>query len=566
MSRRIACQLAVLAILAGPDLGVGGTRAASADFVLHHGKIVTVDRGFRISEAIAIRGNRILAVGSDRDIEALAGPGTRAIDLQGKTVIPGLVDSHLHAMIGAANEFAAPMRDVRSVKDIQTVIAQRVARAAPGQWISASGDWHESQLLEGRLPDRHDIDGVAPNHPVLIPRGGHVVVVNSRALALAGIGRSTPDPDGGIIVRDAATGEPTGVLMESATALVRRLVPVLTHEQRVRGLKLFGAKLSALGVTAIVEPALSTDELSAYTELRSHRQMTTRVSALLWARSLGDVKRLSPTIAAFADDAWLRVAGFKMGIDGGVEGAYLHEPYEIVEGEQNHSDFHGKLMLPPGGEDELRSMLLEAAGNKLQVQVHVVGDAALDRLMPLVGKVSEAASLGELRWVVVHAFLPTDDALKRIKDLGLYITVQDHPVGLGHNMIRYWGRERAARAIPIRRILDEGIPVGGGTDAPVVDYSPFVSMWWMVTRRTLPNERLLGPDQSISREEALRVYTMGSARVKFMEDRIGSLEPGKLADLVVLSEDILSVPVDRIRHITSVFTMVDGKVVHDLIR
>lgn len=560
MRSKVLLWAAALALLVRADIGLS---AEHADYVFRHGKVVTVDADFRIAQAIAVRGNRILAVGTDQEIAALIGPRTRVIDLAGRTLVPGLIDSHLHASMGAANEFAVSLRGVRSIADIQARIAQRVAQVKGGEWISASGDWHESQIEEGRLPTRHEIDAVAVNNPVIVPRGGHVAVANSRALALAGLDKNSVDPAGGVIVRDKER-EPTGVLVEGpAVMLVRRFVPALTDAQRVRGLELYTAKLRAAGITAIVDPGATPADLAAYAELRRTGKLQLRVSTLLWARGLADVQTLAPTITSFNGDDWLRVAGYKTGVDGGIEAAYLHQPYEIVPGEQENPQFVGKFLLPPGGEDEFKRMLLQAARSRLQMQVHVVGDAAVDRLVAVLGEVDREISIAELRWVIVHAFLPTPDALKRIKELGLYVTVQDQPVAMGHNMVRYWGQERAARAIPIRSMLQAGIPVGGGTDAPIVDHSPFVSMGWMVTRATLPKGDVLGAQEAISREDALRAYTIGSARIKSMEDRIGSLEPRKLADLVVLSQDLLSVPPDDIRHIRSVLTMVDGKVIHD---
>lgn len=555
----LAC-LGVLACVLQPQAGLAGE---SSDYVLRHGRIVTVDSAFRVQQAIAVKQNRIVAVGTDAQIDRLIGKQTRVIDLAGKTVIPGLVDSHLHATFGAANEFAVSLSGVNSIADIQARIAQRVAQVGRDEWISASGDWHESQIKEGRLPTRYEIDAVAPNNPVLVPRGGHVAVASSRALALAGVDSNTPDPQGGVIVRDGA-GELTGALVEGAAMmLVRRLVPALTQEQRVRGLESYTTKLLKQGVTSIVDPGMSPADLAAYAELRRTGKLQLRVSALLFARSLVDMQKLTPDIAAFANDDRLRVAGFKSGLDGGVEGAYLHAPYRIVPGEQEDPTFVGKLLLPPGGAPELEDMLRFAGRNKLQVQVHVVGDAALDRLLDAVSSVADEVSPSELRWVVVHAFLPSAAAIERIRKLGMYVTMQDQPVALGHNMLRYWGEERAARAIPIRSMLAAHIPVGGGTDAPVVDPNPFLSLWWMTTRATLPRGDVLGAGEAISREDALRIYTLGSARTMRMEDRIGSLEPGKLADLVVLSEDLLSVPAQRIRELRSVLTMVDGKIVHE---
>lgn len=559
MSRNPLGWLCVL----GLALQAHAHEADTADYVFRSGKIVTVDADFRIRQALAVKGDHIVAVGTDEEIDGLIGRHTKIIDLAGRTVIPGLIDSHLHATFGAANEFVVSLNGVESVADIQARIARRVAQVKADEWIATSGDWHESQIEEGRLPTRREIDAVAPNNPVFIPRGGHVAVANSRALALAGVDKNTADPEGGVIVRDG-TGEPTGVLVEgSAVTLVRRLVPALTQEQRVRGLEIYTAKLLSAGITSIVDPGMTPPDLAAYSELRRTDKLQLRVSALLFARTLADMQKLEPAITAFPNDEWLNVSGFKLGLDGGVEGAYLHEPYRIVAGEQDNPAFVGKLLLPPGGAVELRDMLLFAGRSKLQVQVHVVGDVAIDRLLDAVNQVDGEVHPGELRWVVVHAFLPTAAAIERIKDLGLYVAMQDHPVALGHNMIRYWGEDRAARAIPIRSMLSARIPVGGGTDAPIVDPNPFVSMWWMVTRATLPKGVVLGAGEAISREDALRIYTMGSARIKRMEDRIGSLEPRKLADLVVLSEDVLGVPPERIRHIRSLLTMVGGKIVHD---
>jgi hypothetical protein len=560
MRRSLLACLGLLGLFLQPQLSAA---RETADCVLQHGRIVTVDPRFSVFQAIAIKGNRILAVGSDEEIAALANTHTRVIDLKGKTVVPGLVDSHLHATFGAANEFAVSLKGVTSIADIQARIAQHAASLKADEWIAASGDWHESQTQEGRLPTRHEIDAVSPNNPVFIPRGGHVAVANSRALTLAGVTRDTANPDGGVIVRDAA-GEPTGVLVEgSATGLVRRLVPPLTQEQRVRGLEIYTTELLRAGVTSIVDPGMSPPDLAAYDELRKSGKLKIRVSALLFARTLTDMKKLAPLITTFADDDWLRAAGFKLGLDGGVEGAYLYAPYKVVAGEQDDPAFVGKLLLPPGGAAELEEMLRFAGRSKLQVQVHVVGDAALDRLLDAVSNVAAEVSPRELRWVAVHTFLPSAVAIQRIKKLGLYVTMQDQPVSLGHNMLRYWGEERAARAIPIRSMLAAQVPVGGGTDAPIVDPSPFLSLWWMVTRGTLPDGAVLGADEAISIREALRIYTMGSARIESREDRIGSIEPGKLADIAVLSEDLLSAPPERIRHLRAVLTMVDGKIVHE---
>jgi len=542
--------------------GVAAAQGVPADTVLHHGKVVTVDRAFSIAQAVAIAGDRVVAVGSDADVDKLIGPSTKVLDLAGRTAIPGLNDSHLHTMVGAANELSVSLAEAKSIKDVQDALARRAAETPPGKWILGSSGWHESQLKEGRLPTRQELDAVTPNNPVHIARGGHVVVANSAALKLAGITKDTPDPAGGVIVRDKTTGEPTGALFENpAFMLVRKLIPPLTRDERIKGLKAFIAKLNASGVTATVEPGLQPDEIAAYMELWRQGGMTHRVHILRRIAKLDDLKTLDLLAPNFGDD-YLKIGGFKYLMDGGIEGAAMSEPYRIVEGEQNDPNYTGKMLLPPGGMDELKQMFLTAARSGWQVQVHAVGDATITSLVDLLAQVDRERPLKDLRWAVMHIFLPTPHALDEIKRMGVWTTVQDHPIKLGHNMLRYWGPERAARAIPVRSILAKGIPTGGGTDAPVVDYDPFESLWWMVTRKTLTDDKPLGPDEAISREDALRLYTMGSAAVEFWEDKLGSIEPHKLADITVLSEDYLTVPADRIKDIKAVLTIVGGKIVY----
>jgi predicted amidohydrolase YtcJ len=536
----------------------------SADIVLRGGKIVTVDRDFSIAEAVAVQGDRIMAVGKDGDIAALIGPATRVIDLGGKTVIPGLHDSHIHTMGGASDELAVSLAEARNMEDVQKAFAARVATTAPGAWVLGGSGWHESQLAEGRLPVRQELDAVTPDNPVFLRRGGHVGVANSVALKLAGITKDTPDPKGGVIVRDAS-GEATGVLVErSAFSLVAKLIPPPTRADRIRGLKLYVAKLNGKGVVATVEPGLNLEEIAAYMELWRQGGMTTRVRLLQRINGIDDVTAFSSVLAPNFGDDWLRIGGFKYMSDGGVEAGFLSQPYRIVEGEQTDPDFVGKMMLPPGGIDELRQMFEAAAERGWQVQVHTVGDAAITAIVDLIEAVDRKHPVRDLRWTIMHIFLPTQGSLDKIKRLGLRTTVQDHPVKLGHNMVRYWGEERAARSIPVRSIIDMGIPTGGGTDAPVVDWNPFESMWWMTTRQIFAagEVRVLGPEEAITREEALRLYTMGSADTEFMEDRAGSIEPRKLADLAVLSADLLTVPDDQMRGIASLLTMVGGRIVH----
>jgi hypothetical protein len=535
----------------------------TADLVLRGGNILTFDPRQTRIHALAVANDRIVALGDEA--EALIGPATRVIELGGRTVIPGLFDSHIHTMMGGLNEIAVSLEQARSIADVQAAFAAR-ARATPkGNWIRGSSAWHESQLVEGRLPNRFELDAVTPDHPVIMRRGGHVVVGNSAALALAGINKNTPDPQHGVIVRDPATGEPTGVLVERAAfSLLLKHVPPPSRAEHVAGLTAFTKKLNSRGITSTLEPGLTLDEIAAYMELWHRKAMTTRVRILQRVHCVDDVEALSSVLAPDFGDDRLRIGGFKFSADGGIEAAFMHEPYRVVEGEQLDPHFVGKLVLPPGGRDELKEMFTIAASRGWQFQVHMVGDAAIDAMLELVEQVATKYPLGDLRWTMVHIFLPSEQALARIKRLGLRATVQDQPVKLGHNMIRYWGEPRAAGSIPIRSILAAGIPTGGGTDAPVVGWNPFESIWWMVTRQvyTQSATRVLGADEAIDRAVALDLYTRGSAETCFMEDKVGTIEVGKLADLAVLTDDPLTVPAERLRDVRAALTLLGGQIVH----
>ncbi|HEY3917163.1 MAG TPA: amidohydrolase [Stellaceae bacterium] len=535
----------------------------AADLVLRRGNIMTFDAEGTRTDAIALAGGRILA--RDKEAEALTGPATRVIDLGGRTVIPGLFDSHIHTMMGGLNEMAVDLGKARSIADVQAAFAERARITPKGQWIRGASGWHESQLAEGRLPNRFELDKATPDHPVMMRRGGHVVVANSAALAIAGINRATPDPQHGVIVRDAETREPTGVLVERAAfSLLLKHVPPPTRDELVEGLKLFTRKLNSRGITSTLEPGLTLDEIAAYMELWRRKEMTTRVRLLQRVHCLDDVSALSSVLAPEFGDDRLRIGGFKFSADGGIEAAFMHDPYRVVEGEQPDPNFTGKLVLPPGGLDELREMFTVAASRGWQFQVHMVGDAAIDAILEVVAKVAEKYPLGTLRWVMVHIFLPNERALATIKRLGLRATVQDQPVKLGHNMVRYWGEARAARSIPVRTIVGAGIPTGGGTDAPVVDWNPFESIWWMVTRQVYLRDktRVLGAEEAIDPGTALELYTRGSAETCFMESAVGTLEEGKLADLAVLTDDPFTVPPDRLKDIRSALTVSGGQIVH----
>jgi predicted amidohydrolase YtcJ len=561
MRRRLGIQLLSALLLAfalvNPALAQSTDRAA--DLVLRGGKVITVDTDWRIAQAVAVKDGRFLAVGDDAAVAGHIGPGTEVIELAGKTVVPGLIDTHLHQLLAALNGPAVQLLGARSIADVQRAIAERVARTEPGKWVTASSGWHESILEEGRMPTRHELDRVSPDNPVVIPRGGHVITVNSKALELAGITKDTPNPDGGVIVRDAS-GEATGVLLEKAAYLVRKILPP-PPANMAELLKIAMRDLNTYGIVAVVDPGIDEKQMGLYRAVDDAGEMTVRTDVLVRALGKADVEKAILNCKALKSSRMLRCVGIKFPLDGGVEGARMRWPYRIVPGEQPDPAYRGVLLLPPGGEDEYVAALKLIAEAGLQAQTHAVGDETIDVIVRAYERINGERPIRDLNWTIMHLFHPSDAALKRMAAIGIAATMQDHPVLLGHNQRRWWGDERAGYAIPIRKAIDAGVLVGGGTDGPVVPVDPFLSMWWMTTRQVLKGYAL-GTEHAITPREALTLYTVNNARIMGVEKERGSIGPGKLADLAVLSQDILTVPADAIRETKALMTVVGGKVVY----
>jgi len=531
--------------------------------ILYDGTIRTVDEADSVAEAVAIRDGRFLAVGDTDEVRALAGPDTDERDLAGRTVIPGLVDSHLHLRQVGMDLDRVTLFDARSIADVLDAVEAEASSLPDGEWVLGGWGWHESQLDEERLPTRSELDEVAPDNPVFIPRGAHVAVVNSAAMARAGIDDDRADPDGGTIVRNPDTGKPNGVFLENArTELLEPVLPERGVDDYVADVERAMDELNSRGVTAAMEPGLERDELRAFQRVAVDGHPTVRTCMYVRVYEPDDVREGGSYFHAGFGNEMLKVGGVKYMLDGGVEGARLSEPYRVVDEVQEQTDYHGHFLLPEGGEDALYEIFELAAERDHQVQTHVVGDEAIELLLDAYEAADDVRDIEPLRWTAMHVFLPRDDQIARMKDLGVLPTVQNHSTYLGRNMELLWGEERAAKAIPIRTLLDAGMTVGGGTDAPVVPWFPFESIWWMVTRNTV-TAGTLGPEEAITPEEALRLWTRDAAYTMHWEDEIGSIEPDKRADLAVLDRDILTCDPDDIRDTEVELTLVGGDVVHD---
>jgi predicted amidohydrolase YtcJ len=546
--RPYVIALALLAVSMQP-----AAQAPPPDTILVNGHVITVDARFSIADAVAITGGKFSAVGTNAAIRALAGPKTATIDLHGQTVIPGLADGHLHDAGGGPG---VDLSRARTLADILAAVAARVKQSAPDDVIVSNSDWHEAQLKEHRLPYRADLDTVAPANPVVLVRGGHEYILNSAALRRWRINKETPQQPGGRITRDAK-GELNGELIDRAKALVQ-LPPQapLTIDALIEQHK----KLNAAGLTSIRYPGASIEQYRLLQDMKRRGLLTIRVNQLMRVGA-DSAEKMRAAVAALnvkpdEGDDWLRVGGMKLGVDGGFEGGWMRQPYVEPWGEGG--TFYGVNTMKQAPYTEVVKEL-----NRLgwRVATHAVGDAAIDEVITAYEAANAEQSIAGRRWALEHGFIAQPDQLARLKALDVVISAQDHLYLAGPSLVNYWGPARAARTTPMRAFLDAGFVVAGGTDSAVVPYPPLWVIYHFVTRDTISGG-VLGADQKITRQEALRVETINNAYLTFEETRKGSIEPGKLADLVVLPEDILTCGEKQIENMRVSLTMVGGTIVY----
>lgn len=523
------------------------------ELVIINARIHTVNPAMPTAEAVAISAGKFTAVGTTRDIQALAGAGTRVLDAAGRTLIPGLQDNHLH---GAGGGPGVDLSNVRSLGEVLTLIEARVKQAKTGDVVITNADWHEAQLKEQRLPYRKDLDKVAPNTPVVVVRGGHEYILNSAALAKWGIDKNTSEPAGGRITRDE-NGELNGELVDRAKALVTLPPPPpLTLESLVAEHE----KLNAAGLTSIRYPGASIEHYRLLQEIKKRGLLTIRVNHLL-RPAASTPAQLTAVLDQWGvqpdeGDEWLRNGGLKLAVDGGFEGGWMTELYEMPFDEEGR--FYGINTLKL---EEFTALLKAANRGGWRVATHAVGDAAIDEVLAGYAAADTDKSIRGRRWSIEHAFIPREDQYPKMKQLGLAISVQDHLYLAGPSLVRMWGAKRAAWVTPVRAYLDNGIEVSGGTDAPVVPYPPLWVFYHWVSRDTITGG-VLGPDQRITRQEALRVETLNNAHLTFEEKTKGSIETGKFADLVMLPQDIMTMPEKDIPRMNVLMTIVGGKIVY----
>ena len=570
----IAGCLALLAALSAP------LRAQTeADLVLRSGKVITADREFSVRQAIAIAGERILRVGSDEEVlRAAAGPRTRILDLGGKTVLPGLIDSHVHATSACMTEFDHPIPTMRTIEDVLAHVRARADALEDGEWIVIEQVFI-TRLAERRYPTREELDRAAPRNPVLFSTGPDASL-SSLALERSGIGKGFEITDGGPgrVEKDPRTGEPTGIL-RSATRLVKTKRPEKDPgpEDRLRRLAELIRDYNASGITAIADRNAGDDSVQLYGALRERGELTARV---FLSRSVDAQKPLDEVLARIREiareplrtsgDATLRTGGIKVFLDGGMltGSAYMREAWgKSAIYSIDDPEYRGLLFIPP---DRLLAMVRAAAEAGLQFTAHSVGDGAVHALLDAYAEAARTLPIAATRPCITHSNFMSREAVERMAGLGVVIDVQ--PIWLhldGATLDAQFGRERLRWFQPLRSIAAAKGIAGGGSDhmqkigslRSVNPYNPFLGMWIAVSRRALGLSGPLVPEEALTREQAIRLYTTNNAWILGLEKETGSLEAGKLADLIVIDRDVLSCPVDDIRETSVLETYLGGRLV-----
>jgi predicted amidohydrolase YtcJ len=532
---------------------------ASADLVMVNGKIWTVDDKRPEVEAVAVLGNRIAAVGSNEEIRKWIGANTKVIDLQGKRVTPGFNDSHVHFLDGGMGLASVQLRDARTPEEFRDRIRDFAAKLPKGRWI-LNGNWDHENWTPPALPTRRLIDAVTPDNPVFINRlDGHMCLANSLALKLAGVTRETPDPPGGTIVRDA-DGEPTGVLKDAAMNYVYKVIPSPSEEVMAEAIRAALAYAAENGVTSVQDMSASPDVFGVYQKLLANNELTVRVYGLQPLSEWGRLARAG--IRAWFGNDRLKIGGLKGFADGslGSTTALFFEPYLDAP---KTSGLPSDEMFPEG---KMLNNILGADRAGLQIAVHAIGDKANKTILDIFAEVGKRNGPRDRRLRIEHAQHLRPEEIKRFGAERVIASMQPyHAIDDGRWAENRIGPSRAKGTYAFRSLLDAGATLAFGSDWFVAPMEPLMGIYAAVTRRTLDGKRPQGwvPEQKITVAEAVRAYTMGSAYAGGDEKIKGSIEVGKLADLVALSADIFMIDPVEIEKTKVVMTIFDGKVIYD---
>jgi len=562
----------------GSTSAYGESAAGESVVLLFNGKIVTVDSNFSIAEAMAVHGEKILAVGSLAEVRKACeetGKPVEQIDLAGRTVLPGLIDTHAHPPGASVFEFDHPVPQMDSIEDVLAYVRQRAAVLPEGSWIGIQQVFI-TRLRERRYPTRAELDAAAPRHPVVF-RTGPDAVLNSLALQICGIDRNFEIRDGlpGKIERDPVTGEPTGVLRNCSRFIkYKPSEKSPDFEDRVTALRQLLAGYNEVGITSVVDRSVSESSIKLYQTLLERGQLTCRVFLTFYVNAQGPWENIEERVKFARNhplrqyNSWLWLRGIKFFLDGGMltGSAYMKKPWGVSTIYSiDDPEYRGVLFVEPEPLARLVRFILE---NDLQPTAHCVGDGAVETLVQAYVQAADAVPLREKRPCLSHANFMTPEAIELMAKHGIVADMQ--PIWLyldGQTLREHFGEERLRYFQPYRTLFDKGVIVAGGSDhmqkigrrRSINSYDPFLGMWTALRRIPKHSSTPLHPEEALTREEVIRLYTINGAYLTFEEHIKGSLEPGKLADFIILDRDILTCPVDEIADTVVLETWVGGK-------
>ena len=547
------------------------------DLILHHGKIATVNKDFAIAQAIAIRGERIVKVGTNEEVLATKGDATRLVDLGGKLVLPGLIDSHTHPVGAALHEFDHPIPEMETIDDVLKYIAARAAVVPEGEWIAVRQVFI-TRLKEQRYPTRAELDAAAPKHPVMFSTGPDGML-NSLALKVSGIDKDFQVAGNGQVEKDPQTGEPTGMLRSCTRyAKVKSSAKAASGDERQVRLKELLRDYNSVGITSIADRDASGGNIELYEQLLAQNDLSVRVMISHSVDSGGRIEAIRERLRAIAqhplraENPRLRIVGIKTYLDGGMltGSAYMRQPWGVSQIYSiRDPQYRGNLFIEP---EKLKEIVQATIENGLQFTAHSVGDGAVHNLIDAYEAVSKSLPIRETRPCITHCNFMSREAVERMARLGIVADIQPAWLYLDtRTLTAQFGYERLRYFQPLRTCFELGVPVGGGSDhmqkigsfRSVNPYNPFLAMVTAITRRAKGYEGQLHPEEALSREQAIRFYTANNAYILFLDKEVGSLESGKQADLIVVDRDLLTCPEDQIRDTKVLQTYLAGKLVHE---
>ncbi len=547
-----------------------------ADVILFNGKIITVDDDFSIQEAVAIKKGKILAVGNNKEIAKLIGGATKKINLNGKTVIPGINEGHAHPLTASISEYFEPIPDVHSIRELLNWISSEAVKKDTGEWI-IHPKFFATRMLEMRQPTKAELDSVAPHNPIFLD-GSFGGMVNTKALQVSDITSATQHQG---ILKEENSGEPTGLLQSSAFGLLA--LPKHNNLDETQKLKLLKEMLylyNSVGITSICSGDGTPEDIKLYKKLQETGNLTVRIFQNLYTpfNSHATLNEMKAALKAFdyttgQGDEWVKIGALKVLVDGGVltGTAYLREPWG-----EGAKDIYGITDLNYRGilninKEELARIITAANEFNWKFTAHVTGGGGVDVLLEAMEEVHKINPINTRRFSIIHGNFFTPQAIEKMKKMGVYADMQPAWFLKDADLLnQILGEKRINTFHPYKSLFKAGIVVNGGSDhmvkldsyTSINPYNPFIAMWSVITRKT-ERGSVYVPQEAITREQALKMYTINNAYASFEENIKGSIEEGKLADLVILSDDILTCPENNIKDIKALLTMIDGKIVYE---